>query len=74
MKVRRDTRKLVENANSIIIKMDSQGKISFFNDFAQNYFGYSLNEILGQDVKIIIPQTDSNSGQRLGRNDEVYSQ
>ena len=67
-------KELVENANSIIIKMDSQGKISFFNDFAQNYFGYSLNEILGQDVKIIIPQTESNSGRRLGRNDEVYSQ
>ena len=58
-------KELVENANSIIIKMDSQGKISFFNDFAQNYFGYSLNEILGQDVKIIIPQTDSNSGRSL---------
>jgi len=58
-------KELVENANSIIITMDNQGKISFFNDFAQNYFGYSHDEILGQDVKIIIPQTESNSGRRL---------
>ncbi|MDD1697449.1 MAG: PAS domain-containing protein, partial [Methanoregula sp.] len=58
-------KELVESANSIIIKMDKEGKISFVNEFAQNYFGYSLNELLGQDVRILIPETESSSGRRL---------
>jgi PAS domain S-box-containing protein len=58
-------KELVESANSIIIKMDKEGKISFVNEFAQNYFGYSLNELLGQDVRLLIPETESSSGRRL---------
>ena len=53
-------RDLVENANSIIIKMDRAGKINFFNDYAQKFFGYSLEEILGQNVMILIPPIASN--------------
>ena len=53
-------RDLVENANSIIIKMDRAGKITFFNDYAQKFFGYSLEEILGQNVMILIPPIASN--------------
>ncbi len=58
-------RDLVENANSIIIKMDKTGKISFINTYAQKFFGYSPDEILGQNVKIIIPRTESGSGRSL---------
>ena len=53
-------RDLVENANSIIIKMDRAGKINFFNDYAQKFFGYSLEEILGQNVMILVPPIASN--------------
>ncbi|MGE5659300.1 MAG: adenylate/guanylate cyclase domain-containing protein [Actinomycetota bacterium] len=53
-------RELVENANSIILKIDSHGNIIFFNEFAQKFFGYSESEILGQNVVgTIIPQTDT---------------
>ncbi|MBE9185339.1 PAS domain S-box protein [Microcoleus sp. LEGE 07076] len=41
-------RQLVENANSIIVQLDSQGKITFFNEFAENFFGYSEAEIIGK--------------------------
>ncbi|HWQ18437.1 MAG TPA: PAS domain S-box protein, partial [Methanotrichaceae archaeon] len=58
-------RELVENANSIIIKMDSTGKISFFNEYAQKFFGYSSEEILGQDVKVLVPPIESGSGRSL---------
>jgi len=58
-------KELVENANSIIIKMDSEGEISFFNNYAQNFFGYSLDEILGQNVKILVPLTESSTGRSL---------
>ena len=41
----RKYRDLVENANSIILRMDKNGKIIFFNEFAQRFFGYSEAEI-----------------------------
>ncbi|MEG3971453.1 adenylate/guanylate cyclase domain-containing protein [Microcoleus sp. T2B6] len=53
-------RELVENANSIILKVDTEGNITFFNEFAQNFFGYDEKEIIGKNaVGTIIPQTDT---------------
>ncbi len=43
-------RELVENANSIIIRIDIEGKILFFNEFAQKFFGYSEKELLGKNL------------------------
>ncbi len=43
-------RQLVENANSIIMQLDSQGKITFFNEFAETFFGYSEAEIVGKSA------------------------
>jgi len=43
-------RELVENANSIILRMDPSGVVTFFNEFAQTFFGYSHEEILGKNV------------------------
>ena len=48
-------RELVSNANSIIIRMDPKGTITFFNRYAQKFFGYDLDEILGRDVRILLP-------------------
>ena len=47
-------RELVENANSIIIKMDRDGKVTFINEYALKFFGYSLDEIVGNDVNILV--------------------
>ncbi len=59
-------RELVENANSIIIRYDTQGKITFFNEFAEQFFGYTQEEILGKPaVGTIIPQTESTTGRDL---------
>jgi PAS domain S-box-containing protein len=41
-------RDLVENANSIIMRVDIEGKVTFFNEFAQKFFMYSENEIVGK--------------------------
>jgi PAS domain S-box-containing protein len=58
-------RELVENANSIILRLDTEGNVTFFNEFAQRFFGYTEEEILGKNVVgTIIPATDS-SGQDL---------
>ncbi len=52
-------RELVENANSIILKLDCDGKITFFNEFAEKFFGYQVEEILGQNaLGIIMPHID----------------
>ncbi len=53
-------RDLVENANSIILKLDTEGNITFFNEFAEKFFGYDEEEILGKNaVGTIVPLTDS---------------
>jgi len=52
-------RELVENANSIIVKLKPNGTIIFFNEFAEIFFGYNQEEIIGKNaVGTIIPQTD----------------
>jgi len=51
---------LVENANCIIFQMDTRGNITFFNRYAQEFFGYSEAEILGRNVVgTIVPASDS---------------
>lgn len=58
-------RELVENANSIILKMDIGGNITFFNEFAQTFFRFGLEEILDKNVLgTIVPITES-SGRDL---------
>lgn len=58
-------RELVENANSMILRMDTEGRITFFNEFAQKFLGFTESEILGRSVLgTIVPQTES-SGRDL---------
>ncbi len=60
-------RELVEHANSIILRWDSQGRITFLNEFGQRFFGYTAEEILGRHViGTIVPPTDG-GGQDLKR-------
>ena len=49
---------IIDNANSAIVEMDPNGKISFMNKFALNFFGFPEAEILGQNVvgTIIAPE------------------
>ena len=61
----RKYRELVENTNSIILIMDKEGKVSFFNEFAQSFFGFTGEEIIGRNVVgAIVPRKDT-SGQDL---------
>jgi two-component system sensor histidine kinase/response regulator len=59
-------RDLVQDANTIILKWDEQGTITFFNEYAQRFFGYTEEEILGRSVMgTIVPETESGSGRDL---------
>ena len=53
-------RELVETANSIILRMDTEGHIAYSNEFAQRFFGYSEKEMLGKNAEqIILPENQA---------------
>ncbi len=58
-------RELVQNARSLIMRLDRDGTILFFNEYAQEFFGYQEAEIVGKNVRgTILPGTDS-QGRKL---------
>ncbi len=59
-------RQLVEDANSIILRLGPDGIIWYVNEFAERFFGFDPGELLGRDVVgTIVPEVDS-EGQRTG--------
>ncbi len=58
-------RQMVENANSIILIMDTKGNITFFNQFAQRFFGFHEKEIVGKNVIGTIVSEKDLSGEDL---------
>lgn len=46
----RKYRELVENANSIILRVNEKGAIIFFNEFAEKFFGTTEAEMLGKNI------------------------
>lgn len=53
-------RELVENSNSIIIRITADHEIVFSNEYAQKFFGYTAKELLGKNIRdTIIPEIDS---------------
>lgn len=55
----RQYRELVEYANSIILRWNADGRISFLNEFGQRFFGYSASEIVGRRItETILPPED----------------
>ncbi|HEY3452466.1 MAG TPA: PAS domain S-box protein [Myxococcales bacterium] len=56
-------RELVQSANSIILRWDTQGRVTFLNEFGQNFFGYREEDLLGRSiVGTIVPRTDTSGG------------
>lgn len=60
-------RQIVQNANSIILLMDTQGNITFFNEFAQRFFGFYERDVLGKNVIGTIASREDLSGKDLAR-------
>ena len=53
-------RELVETANSVILRFDRRGKITFLNSYAEQFFGYTEQEILGKNVLgTIVPENET---------------
>ncbi|WP_045216064.1 PAS domain S-box protein [Desulfonatronovibrio magnus] len=73
-------KELVDNANSIFLRMDSQGNVIYFNEYAQSFFGYKAEQIIGRNVVgTIVPEVDVKGVkldrliQEIGKNPEKYS-
>jgi len=58
-------RDLVETAKIIILRMDTSGYITFFNEFAHEFFGYD-EEILGKNIVGTIVQDIRSNGHDQG--------
>ncbi len=53
-------RDLVESANSIIMRLDTQGRISFVNTYAKEFYGYEEHEMIGREVLgFLMPPIDA---------------
>ena len=52
-------RDLVETALNIILIVTNDGIITFINEYGANFFGYSVDELIGENVMIIVPKTES---------------
>ena len=58
-------REVVQNTQSIIIRMDLQGTITFFNHYALTFFDYTSDEVIGKNVNCTIVPAKTRSGNDL---------
>ncbi len=49
-------RSIVQSTSDAIVLMDTRGNVAFWNNGAENIFGYTADEIFGQPVTRIIPE------------------
>ncbi len=59
MESRESYKELVTNARSMILKFDNEGRFTFVNEFALDFFGYKEEELLGKSVMIVVPEIES---------------
>ena len=48
-------RALAESASDAIVTIDTKSKILFVNKAAENIFGFSVDEMLGQEITMLMP-------------------
>jgi PAS domain S-box-containing protein len=52
-------RQLVQGANSAIVRWRPDGTITLFNEYAQRFFGWPAEEVIGRHIDILVPDIDS---------------
>jgi len=70
---------LIDSANSVVMRMDTNGVITFLNKFGEELFGYTKEEIIGKNaIGTIIPETESTGRdlkkmiREIGENPDKY--
>jgi PAS domain S-box-containing protein len=61
----RESRELVETANSVIVRWKPDGIIFFINEFGLKFFGYKADELVGHSVMKILPKIEESTGRDL---------
>ena len=46
----RKYRVLVQHSRVILLSIDTEGKITFINEFAEDFFGFHADELIGKSV------------------------
>src|SRR5258706_12848897 len=53
-------RELVQSANTIVLRWDLEGRVTFLNEFGLEFFGYTSDELIGRSVVgSIVPETET---------------
>lgn len=53
-------RNIIEKARGILLTFDTEGTITYFNEYAQEFFGFRKEEILGKSLyETIVPMEES---------------
>lgn len=56
---------IIQNANTAIVKFDLNGKIDFFNDYAQKLYGYAAYEIAGKNIfEVLVSHNNINKAKQ----------
>ena len=66
-------RTLVQSANSVILRFDTGGNITFINEYAQKFFGFAEEEILGKNlIGTIVPEFASNGENLASKINDLF--
>ena len=67
-------RDLVENVNSMILRWTGAGEIVFANTYAQRFFGYAPEKLIGRNIiGTIVPHTDSSGRDQSDLAAKIYA-
>lgn len=66
-------RQLIESAGSIIMRWNMNGTIVFINDFGLKFFGYTREELVGSNVRILLPEFDNSGNDMYQLIDKITS-
>ena len=59
---------IFRHSNLIIISLDREGRLLWMNDFAQQFFGFAEEELVGKSVmETIVPETEDVTGRDLNK-------
>ncbi len=67
-------KELVNQARGLIFNQDTQGRFTFVNEFASEYFGYTEEEFIGKTaIETITPKTDSKGKDLTEMVENIYA-
>ncbi len=68
MKSQKEYKSLVENINSIIMRVNPDGVISYCNTFGLNFYGYTKEELIGSKVQNTVLKTNKSEDFKILEN------